>query len=400
MALAEDLPIYKTASALSKVVFAGVRGLPRDVRIILGNKLMDECTQMTTLILRANSTEQRERHLLEIRERQKQAEALNQLIFDTTTSYGGVMLTPIPVRAYAVPVTVNPVTGLGGPDISRPAGRTTLVVSGFFVGSSARRYDGLGRSDFGRAGFLDSRSANPVQLVTLCLAAFGGGYNPNRGIAIMTNPARNPSAVSVFNFHSNEVRTVLRDGEPWFVATDVALALGYRNAHDAARNLSEHQKADTQIVRTSSNGTDQNRIVTIINESGLYRLVLRSRKPEAVAFSDWVTGEVLPAIRKTSRYATQTAPALPPKITLLNRRWLVSYDLNGKEVVTPVPDDACVMSLPQMLKALNEPNGMSVDTETLAAVANACVKRLAVRCDRYKLKSEGKPVPPAWEGTA
>lgn len=88
MALAEDLPIYKTATALSKVVFAGVRGLPRDVRIILGNKLMDECTQMTTLILRANSTEQRERHLLEIRERQKQAEALNQIVFDTTTSYG------------------------------------------------------------------------------------------------------------------------------------------------------------------------------------------------------------------------------------------------------------------------------------------------------------------------
>lgn len=88
MALAEDLPIYKTATALSKVVFAGVRGLPRDVRIILGNKLMDECTQMTTLIMRANSAEQRERHLLEIRERQKQAEAINQLIFETTTSYG------------------------------------------------------------------------------------------------------------------------------------------------------------------------------------------------------------------------------------------------------------------------------------------------------------------------
>lgn len=104
---------------------------------------------------------------------------------------------------------------------------------------------------------------------------------------------------STFNFGTHEVRIVMRDGEPWFVATDVAEALGYRNAPDAARNLGEHQKASTQIVRSTSGGNPN---VTIINESGLYRLVLRSRKPEAEKFSDWVTGEVLPSIRKTGRY--------------------------------------------------------------------------------------------------
>lgn len=110
------------------------------------------------------------------------------------------------------------------------------------------------------------------------------------------------STPSVFNFGAHAVRIIVRDGEPWFVASDVAEALGYRDAANAGRILADHQKADTQIVSTSSKGAEQARRVTIINESGLYRLVLRSRKPEAEKFSDWVTGEVLPSIRKTGRY--------------------------------------------------------------------------------------------------
>lgn len=105
------------------------------------------------------------------------------------------------------------------------------------------------------------------------------------------------SSQPVFNFGEHSVRVVVRDGEPWFVATDVAVALGYRDAANAGRILADHQKG-TQIVSTPS-GEQR---VTIINESGLYRLVLRSRKPEAEKFSDWVTGEVLPAIRKTGVY--------------------------------------------------------------------------------------------------
>lgn len=102
---------------------------------------------------------------------------------------------------------------------------------------------------------------------------------------------------SVFNFGAHAVRIVVRNGEPWFVAADVAAALGYLTAKDAARNLSEHQKGG-HILPTL--GGEQR--VTIINESGLYRLVLRSRKPAAEQFSDWVTGEVLPSIRKSGRY--------------------------------------------------------------------------------------------------
>ena len=118
-----------------------------------------------------------------------------------------------------------------------------------------------------------------------------------KGINMSDSKAAQASSQPVFSFGEHEVRVVVREGEPWFVAGDVAVALGYRDAANAGRILADHQKG-TQIVSTPSG--DQR--VTIINESGLYRLVLRSRKPEAEKFSDWVTGEVLPAIRKTGQY--------------------------------------------------------------------------------------------------
>lgn len=102
---------------------------------------------------------------------------------------------------------------------------------------------------------------------------------------------------SIFSFHTNTVRVIVVNGDPWFVASDVAVALGYRDASNAARNLKSHQKGTHNL---STHGGGQK--VVIITESGLYKLVLRSRKPEAEEFSDWVTGEVLPSIRKTGRY--------------------------------------------------------------------------------------------------
>lgn len=101
----------------------------------------------------------------------------------------------------------------------------------------------------------------------------------------------------IFTFRTTEVRTVVRDGEVWFVASDVAKALAYRIADDMTRMLDDDEKG-TQIVRTP--GGDQQ--MQVINESGLYHAVLKSRKPEAKPFRKWVTSEVLPAIRKTGRY--------------------------------------------------------------------------------------------------
>ena len=104
--------------------------------------------------------------------------------------------------------------------------------------------------------------------------------------------------VQLFNFESHEVRSLLINGEPWFVGKDVADVLGYQNAsRDINRHVDEEDKQNYQ------NGTfDSPRGMTIINESGLYSLVLSSKLPSAKKFKRWVTSEVLPTLRKTGQY--------------------------------------------------------------------------------------------------
>lgn len=99
-----------------------------------------------------------------------------------------------------------------------------------------------------------------------------------------------------FNFESREVRTLLVDDQPWFVAMDVADALHYSDAQAMTRRLDDDEIQNRQIVGFGNRG------VIIINESGLYSAILRSRKAEAKRFKKWVTAEVLPAIRKHGHY--------------------------------------------------------------------------------------------------
>lgn len=100
------------------------------------------------------------------------------------------------------------------------------------------------------------------------------------------------------------LRGFLRDGEPWFVATDVSSALDYSEASAMTRHLDSDEKGS---VKLTDRGQEQDFIT--INESGLYSAILKSRKPEAKTFKKWVTSEVLPSIRKTGSY---TAPSAPP----------------------------------------------------------------------------------------
>lgn len=95
------------------------------------------------------------------------------------------------------------------------------------------------------------------------------------------------------------IRTIQRDGEPWFVARDVAEALDLRDHRTSVALLDDDERHSMPV--TDSLGRLQDTL--IINEAGLYSMVLRSRKPEAKAFKRWVTHEVLPAIRKTGGYA-------------------------------------------------------------------------------------------------
>lgn len=105
--------------------------------------------------------------------------------------------------------------------------------------------------------------------------------------------------MQVFNYKSSQVRTVEINNEPWFVLKDVCAVLDLGSAHKVSERLDEDER--NQIPLTDSLGRKQK--TTIINESGLYNVILRSDKPEAKPFRKWVTSEVLPSIRKTGSYA-------------------------------------------------------------------------------------------------
>lgn len=122
------------------------------------------------------------------------------------------------------------------------------------------------------------------------------------GDLITTAGTGNNQSVTMFNFGNTTVRVCQdSEGEPWFVASDIANILGYRDAFNLCRRLDDDDKG-TQKMSTPSGGQD----FTVINESGLYNAILCSNKPEAKFFKRWVTSEVLPAIRKTGGYIHAT----------------------------------------------------------------------------------------------
>lgn len=106
-----------------------------------------------------------------------------------------------------------------------------------------------------------------------------------------------------FQFEEHSIRVRDRDGQPWFVLTDVCRVLELANASDAAGRLDEDERG---IVYADTLGGSQRMIA--INESGLWKLVLRSKKQSARRFTKWLTSEVLPAIRRTGQYGAPAAP--------------------------------------------------------------------------------------------
>lgn len=110
-----------------------------------------------------------------------------------------------------------------------------------------------------------------------------------------------------------EVRTILRNGEPWFVAADVCRVLEIKNPTQALERLDDDERAMQNIGRQGE--------TNVINEPGLYTLIIRSNKPQAREFRRWVTHDVLPAIRRTGAYMTpavqQQVDALADRVTRL-----------------------------------------------------------------------------------
>jgi prophage antirepressor-like protein len=210
----------------------------------------------------------------------------------------------------------------------------------------------------------------------------------------------------VFNFGTQSIRTIDKDGEVWFIANDVCKVLDITNPRNATARLDDDERGVHSMDTRSSSDVVQDREMTIISESGLYSLVLSSRKEQARAFKRWITHEVLPAIRKTGGYqqpvnmahALEAANAVAAQVQAVvfeqllsggkrwqNERWMLSFNYGRNNVVTPhasqIASEAVVMSLDELAKAIAEEGGMLVASAELAHLAAACSKRLAQRLE-------------------
>ena len=120
------------------------------------------------------------------------------------------------------------------------------------------------------------------------------------------------NALQVFRYKDKQVRTVDHDGEVWFVAKDVCVILEIVDYHQAVEVLDEDEKGIGYSIPTPSGMQN----MTIINEPGLYKLIFKSRKPEAKSFTRWVTHDVLPTIRKTGSYTIPGAEQAQEPLTV------------------------------------------------------------------------------------
>lgn len=208
--------------------------------------------------------------------------------------------------------------------------------------------------------------------------------------------------ITPFNFGSNIVRVVSRNNDPWFVANDVCKALGYSNTSKAiADHLDDDERYNESLDRGGS--------LLLISESGLYALILRSRKPEARKFAKWVTSEVLPTIRKTGSYQSNTqsqrtalAHQLASQATaqvfdtvfraVMDDSFNPSLDRlllsftpggpNGEHTpqATTLPHNAIVTTVPHFIRAVA--SDLAITTPDLTSLALACTQRLASRTCR------------------
>lgn len=193
--------------------------------------------------------------------------------------------------------------------------------------------------------------------------------------------------VQIFNFESNEVRTLLINNEPWFVGKDVAEVLGYANARDT---LNKHvDEEDKGVAKCDTLGGTQN--MTIVNESGLYSLIMGSKLPSAKKFKRWVTSEVLPTLRKTGQYNMTDSYMIKDPIERA-KRWieeeeerqalrLENAEMKPKalfaDAVTASKGDINIGTLAKMLKQ----NGIDIGQNRLFAW---------LRDNGYLIKRKGK----------
>lgn len=114
--------------------------------------------------------------------------------------------------------------------------------------------------------------------------------------------------LDTFQFHTNALRIVSQDGQPWFVLADICKVLGISNPSMVADRIDEDEKNTLSLAEGINKGNPN---ITIVNESGMYSVILRSDKPQAKPFRKWITSEVLPTLRRTGTYTIPTQTHLP-----------------------------------------------------------------------------------------
>lgn len=131
--------------------------------------------------------------------------------------------------------------------------------------------------------------------------------------------------IQKFDFKGSSLRTLTDEaGEPWFVAKDVCDILGMSNPSMAVTALDKDEVAQIDPKDYLGSENRSNQAVNIVSEPGLYKLIMRSRKPEAKEFQRWVTHEVLPSIRKRGGYMAGQERMTPEQMALASMRWLQS----------------------------------------------------------------------------
>lgn len=125
--------------------------------------------------------------------------------------------------------------------------------------------------------------------------------------------------IQIFQFEKQNIRTKLdENGNPWWVAKDICLALGLKKPSNSFRKVEPNDMADALLE-----GNSQRRSVKIVNESGLYALIFQSQTPAAKRFNKWVTSEILPSIRKTGYYSVPTKPEIKQHEAIADFKGLV-----------------------------------------------------------------------------
>lgn len=190
--------------------------------------------------------------------------------------------------------------------------------------------------------------------------------------------SRLPQAFT-FNASNQQVRTVVIDGKPFFVAKDVCAILGISNHKDAVSRLDDDERDGVGI--TDPIGRQQQ--VSVVNESGLYHLIFQSRKPEAKAFRKWVTSEVLPSLRKSGKYEMTSKAGLVPNpgaggFLDLRTSPYTTVMLKGYRVRTVRHEDVDWYSLNDIHTAFQTRTDSHQDAGRLQTAGNNLVKKILI----------------------